>query len=45
MKSTHRAVLALLVSAVVAQPALAQNLTKERAEHPRGRLERDAGCG
>ena len=31
MKSTHRAVLALLVSAMVAPPALAQNLTKERA--------------
>ena len=31
MKSTHRAALALLVSAMVAPPALAQNLTKERA--------------
>jgi Cu/Ag efflux protein CusF len=31
MKSTQRAALALLVSATVAAPALAQNLTKERA--------------
>jgi Cu/Ag efflux protein CusF len=31
MKSTHRAAMALLVSAMAAQPVLAQNLTKERA--------------
>jgi Cu/Ag efflux protein CusF len=31
MKSTHRAALALMVAAVVATPAHAQNLTKERA--------------